>query len=159
MASTSTPNATQVRQILAGINKCAELWGELRVLTRSYPSMKTDVFHDVAYSFETILQDGQKSIKEFLDVPKNQAAFNQGDGKSILDCTKIYVYILTCNSRSIICSSASSNANAKPSFEDSRRHQASVGPGIPRSVLLKIQEDVHKSRRHTRYWKNNGPPR
>lgn len=56
--------------------------------------MNTDVFHDVAYSFETILQDGEKSIKEFMSVPKNQAAFNQGDSKPRF-LSPNDVYILT----------------------------------------------------------------
>ena len=44
--------------------------------------MSTEIFDDVSDSFKATLDDGEHSIKEFMDVPKDQGAFRQGDSKS-----------------------------------------------------------------------------
>jgi hypothetical protein len=44
--------------------------------------MNTEIFQDVSDSFEATLRDGESSIKEFMDVPRDQGAFKQGDSES-----------------------------------------------------------------------------
>jgi hypothetical protein len=82
MASIEGPTALLVRQILSNFNKCTSLWGEIKVLTRSYQSMNTGIFHDASYSLESTLKDGESSINDLIEEPRNQGAFNHGDSKS-----------------------------------------------------------------------------
>jgi len=82
MADQQSPVVLQVRHILQGIKRSSALWAEVRVLTRSHPAMNTEIFQDVSDSFEATLRDGENSIKEFMDVPRDQAAFKQGDSES-----------------------------------------------------------------------------
>ncbi len=82
MADQQTPTVVLVRQILQGIKRSSALWAEVRVFTRSHPAMNTEIFQDVSDSFEATLRDGESSIKEFMDVPRDQGAFKQGDSES-----------------------------------------------------------------------------